>query len=77
MLKSRPCRNYLNNECKYGDNCMFAHDNEKFSKFKTKKCKNFWQKGVCTYGLRCQFIHKEFLISKLPRTYTSLLKRIK
>ena len=54
----------MNNYCKYGDNCAFAHGenelkNRKLSfNYKTKPCKQFFEIGFCPYGSRCQFNHK-------------------
>ena len=55
----------MNNYCKYGDNCAFAHGenelkNRKLSfNYKTKPCKQFFELGYCSYGSRCQFSHKQ------------------
>ena len=52
-------------ECKYGDNCAFAHGDSELKKrkmtfnYKTKPCKQFFELGYCSYGSRCQFSHKK------------------
>jgi hypothetical protein len=52
-------------ECKYGDNCAFAHGDSELKQrkmtfnYKTKPCKQFFEFGYCTYGSRCQFSHKK------------------
>ncbi len=52
-------------ECKFGDNCAFAHGDSELKKrkltfnYKTKPCKQFFELGYCTYGSRCQFSHKK------------------
>ena len=28
-------------------------------KYKTQKCKNYWEHGKCRFGKRCVFIHRE------------------
>jgi len=69
----------LNNNCKYGDNCAFAHGSYEMrqkivstSYYKTKKCKQFFEFGYCPYGSRCQFLHKND--QKFPVSYKNLLK---
>lgn len=50
--------------CKFGDNCSFAHGENELKKrkitinYKTKPCKHFFEIGYCPYGSRCQFSHK-------------------
>ena len=50
--------------CKYGNACAFAHGSDELNKrkmssnYKTKPCKQFFEIGYCTYGVRCQFSHK-------------------
>ncbi|CAD5207769.1 unnamed protein product [Bursaphelenchus okinawaensis] len=50
-------------ECRYGNNCRFAHDKaelrpiETHPKYKTKICRNFVNHGHCAYGWKCQFKH--------------------
>ena len=52
-------------ECKYGDNCAFAHGDSELKQrkltfnYKTKPCKQFFELGYCSYGSRCQFNHKK------------------
>jgi hypothetical protein len=52
-------------ECKFGDNCAFAHGDSELKKrkmtfnYKTKPCKQFFELGYCSYGARCQFSHKK------------------
>ena len=66
----------MNNFCKYGDNCAFAHGenelkNRKMSfNYKTKLCKQFFENGYCNYGSRCQFSHKKLY----DNYYVSYLK---
>ena len=66
----------MNNYCKYGDNCAFAHGenelkNRKMSfNYKTKLCKQFFENGYCNYGSRCQFSHKKLY----DNYYVSYLK---
>jgi hypothetical protein len=53
--------------CPYRSKCQFAHGPHELLKakptrkkgYRTKKCKSFWQDGVCHYGFRCQFLHNE------------------
>ena len=52
-------------ECKFGDNCAFAHGDSELKErkmtfnYKTKPCKQFFELGYCSYGARCQFSHKK------------------
>ena len=52
-------------ECKYGNNCAFAHGDSELKtrklsfNYKTKACKQFFELGYCSYGIRCQFSHKK------------------
>ena len=52
-------------ECKFGDNCAFAHGDSELKKrkmtfnYKKKPCKQFFELGYCSYGSRCQFSHKK------------------
>lgn len=52
-------------QCKYGENCAFAHGDSELKKrkltfnYKTKPCKQFFEQGYCSYGSRCQFSHKK------------------
>jgi len=55
----------LNQFCKFGDNCAFAHGSVDLrnkasmpSAYRTKKCKQFSEYGYCPYGSRCQFAHQ-------------------
>ena len=64
--KTEICRNWeMYGECKYGDNCAFAHGDSELKQrkltfnYKTKPCKQFFELGYCSYGSRCQFSHKK------------------
>ena len=63
--KTEICRYWeMYGECKYGDNCAFAHGDSELKQrkltfnYKTKPCKQFFELGYCSYGSRCQFSHK-------------------
>ena len=65
-FKTELCRNWELGQCPFGQKCTFAHGpNELRQKthvavnYKTKKCRQFFQKGFCSYGQRCQFLHVE------------------
>ena len=65
-LKTEICRYWeMNGECKYGENCAFAHGESELKKrkltfnYKKKPCKQFFELGYCSYGIRCQFSHKK------------------
>ena len=64
--KTEICRNWeMYGECKYGNNCTFAHGDSELKtrklsfNYKTKACKQFFELGYCSYGIRCQFSHKK------------------
>lgn len=58
------CKFWLNGqECKFGEECAFAHGSEQLlkkthvaSKFRMTLCKSYLH-GNCQYGSRCQFSH--------------------
>ena len=63
--KTEICRYWeMYGECKFGDNCAFAHGDSELKQrkmtfnYKTKLCKQFFELGYCSYGTRCQFSHK-------------------
>ena len=64
--KTELCKFYeLTGECKYGDNCAYAHGIENLrtkvtntTAYRTKKCIQFFENGYCPYGSRCQFQHQ-------------------
>ena len=61
------CKNIIHfGECKFGENCSFAHNTRELQKKKhvpsnymTKLCQQFHDPeiGYCNYGERCQFLH--------------------
>lgn len=66
--KTKLCNNWLDNTCKYGDDCAFAHGindlkgvkiikKEPPSNYKTKLCNTWTSKGYCSYGDKCMFAH--------------------
>ena len=64
--KTEICRYWeMYGQCKFGDNCAFAHGDSELKKrkmtfnYKTKPCKQFFELGYCSYGSRCQFSHKK------------------
>ncbi|TPX33465.1 hypothetical protein SmJEL517_g03618 [Synchytrium microbalum] len=65
LYKTEICRSFEENggRCKYGNKCQFAHGlNElrpldRHPRYKTSRCKTFWETGNCPYGKRCCFIH--------------------
>ena len=64
--KTELCKFYeLTSQCKYGDNCAYAHGKENLrakvtntTAYRTKKCIQFFENGYCPYGNRCQFQHQ-------------------
>ena len=64
--KTELCKFYeINGQCKYGDNCAYAHGKENLrskvtntTAYRTKKCSQFFETGYCPYGSRCQFAHQ-------------------
>ena len=63
-FKTEMCRNWKTGTCEYGEKCVFAHGTDELrvissSNYKTKKCKQFHEKGYCQYGNRCQFRHRD------------------
>jgi hypothetical protein len=72
--KTEICRYWeMYGECKYGDNCAFAHGDSELKQrkitfnYKTKPCKQFFELGYCSYGSRCQFSHKKEEDLKNPK----------
>ena len=64
--KTEICRNWEMGKCEFGEDCAFAHGFQELryksnigQKYKTKKCKQFHEQGVCQYGTRCQFKHRD------------------
>ena len=81
-FKTEKCKYWdLNQNCRYGENCAFAHGSSEIRQkiipsmnYKTKKCRQFFENGFCLYGSRCQFLHKD---ENLPiSSYKNLLKNI-
>ena len=63
-FKTELCRNWGLGICEFGDKCIFAHGYNELrslssSNYKTKKCKQFYERGFCQYGNRCQFKHRD------------------
>jgi hypothetical protein len=64
--KTELCKYYeLTGQCKFGDNCAYAHGKENLrskvtntTAYRTKKCIQFFENGYCPYGNRCQFRHE-------------------
>lgn len=64
--KTELCKNWeLYKDCYFKNKCSFAHGEEelrkKFTgtnmKYKTKKCKMFFERLYCPFGSRCQYSH--------------------
>ncbi|OMJ86637.1 hypothetical protein SteCoe_11786 [Stentor coeruleus] len=63
-FKTELCRNWSIGMCEFGEKCTFAHGNHELrgvlnSNYRTKKCKQFHEKGYCQYGNRCLFKHRD------------------
>lgn len=74
LRKTEFCWNLLSDGgCKYGGNCLFAHDKEELRKrprprrYKTRLCEAFHKTGTCAYGVRCIFAHS--LEEQVPIKY--------
>ena len=81
--KTEICRYWeMYGECKYGDNCAFAHGDSELKQkkltfnYKTKPCKQYFESGYCSYGPRCQFSHKKENVEKQKNDEVSYLKII-
>lgn len=55
--KTELCKEFqIQNYCKYGAKCKFAHGREELNKkinstkFKSKLCKSYYNQGFCRYG---------------------------
>lgn len=64
--KTEMCKGWVKGLCEFGDKCAFAHGHEELREktanvcnYKTKRCKQFFELGVCMYGTRCQFLHTD------------------
>lgn len=63
--KTELCKNWEKGECKFGEQCAFAHGTEDLhkkthvaSRYKVTLCKTYHAPPyVCQYGYRCQFAH--------------------
>jgi len=83
-FKTEICKFWeMNNNCKYKENCSFAHGNDELKQkyiqalnYKTKKCKQFFDSGYCSYGTRCQFVHHESKIAKKYFSYKKVISEI-
>jgi len=77
--KTELCRAYEEqNNCVYGDGCMFAHGLwelkrpvNRHPKYKTQKCAAF-EDGLCMFGTRCSFLHEK--IGTAEEIVDSMLK---
>lgn len=64
--KTELCHNYsLAGSCRWRAQCCFAHGEEELragaqpgAKFKLKPCAKFNSQSFCSYGHRCQYIHR-------------------
>jgi len=78
--KTELCRAYEEqNNCVYGDGCMFAHGlwelkkpMNRHPKYKTQKCVAFEEQGLCMFGSRCSFLHEK--IGSAEEIVESMLK---
>ena len=78
--KTELCRAYQEqNNCIYGDRCMFAHGLwelkrpvNRHPKYKTQKCVAFEEQGLCMFGTRCSFLHEK--IGTAEEIVDSMLK---
>ena len=73
--KTEMCRKWESGNCEFGSKCAFAHGKHELKpkldrplKYKTAKCKNFFNEGFCLYGPRCQFSHKDNSDRTAPNT---------
>ena len=74
FYKTELCQTFEQyNECKYGDNCQFAHGEGELrtrietlpSSYKRVKCKKFWNGFICPYGNKCKFAHDEVSLDNI------------
>lgn len=65
LYKTERCRFVEEGRICPHPNCMFAHSEEELRerprhpKYKCQKCRNYWVKGVCYYGHRCDYLHRD------------------
>ena len=73
--KTEICRRWESGNCPFKGKCAFAHGEHELkpkadvpSNYRTKKCKQFFKEGFCSYGPRCQFSHQSDQNKTAPNT---------
>ena len=64
--KTEPCAVALGSTCPFGDACRFAHSSRDLRPtavellYKTRPCRQWAERGACSYSDRCRFTHGEW-----------------
>lgn len=76
LRKTKLCNYHIQNQCTFGDNCLFAHSASELQHipdlFKTQLCPDFAQ-GVCE-NANCNFAHGEEELKPFPTLKQKLCK---
>ena len=60
--EQRVCRDFIDKNCKRGDNCKFSHP--------TDVCRHFWKHGDCKFKEECKYKHVHSVGKKEKRKNT-------
>jgi hypothetical protein len=64
MYRTRICKNYEHGFCQFGNECLYAHGEDKLRKIPTLDICWFYNNGICTNGDNCPYIHEKRHVRK-------------
>ena len=64
MYRTRICKNYEHGFCQFGDECLYAHGEDKLRKIPTLDTCWFYNNGTCTNGDNCPYTHEKKHVRK-------------